>query len=696
MKRVNNASFIITPIQILLAMLTFTSNFICIDSFSTSKPNNNQRRNLSASANTNTNTNNDVEAKIRQAMVLSNKGQQNISDAYLATSLWEEILHSKKNINNIDDNNDDDDDDDDDSSFVMSAKVKRICNVLYAAVLTRIGRDTDAIHVYDETLKFIQGETNNDVDDSNLSFWIDIKIAKGEALQRLMKYNEARNEFHLVWKKCCISNNSKGNNIMIIQEKLSQCVYKAALCSMRCNDVNGAREILTLEYNRMKDYHGRDRQYNDNDDDQSLNILGFLGILESVTERSLYEKQQNTRNSKAIIQSSGLKKLHIAKESNVASPIYKWFYSLLVPLMNSNDNNLPVLSNEIDLTKEENLSKLSSINVSPFDDPMLVYLDDKVLLHELLSKYKSYTGVFWPRGFILPDDGERFLKSSSNREQKNVMVDVEEDKKEKEELEWILKKRAGYGSHGNHIVSTNDAVSFASDYFSSTGDKMLCQQIIQPTLLHEEGKRFSLRVYVVYFSSEQSSSLSSKPPSGSSVYLSSIGLMKLALAEVTTNYDTNEDVNNAYMTNSGRASDNNEVEVQYDFDYLQQFINASFGNGAFENMWNLITSSVVHVMGSYLEMKSMNTSLSLSHEHEFIWSTVPKILGFDYIIDTSLNPWLLEVNRFPGLEARGGEDLQVKTALVRDVWELAKVKHTSSDEEMKSFINKSIFQEIMM
>lgn len=54
-----------------------------------------------------------------------------------------------------------------------------------------------------------------------------------------------------------------------------------------------------------------------------------------------------------------------------------------------------------------------------------------------------------------------------------------------------------------------------------------------------------------------------------------------------------------------------------------------------------------------------------------LFSSLPKIMGLDYIIDASLQPWLMEVNRFPGLEARGPTDYNVKTHVVADAWRLA-------------------------
>jgi hypothetical protein len=54
-----------------------------------------------------------------------------------------------------------------------------------------------------------------------------------------------------------------------------------------------------------------------------------------------------------------------------------------------------------------------------FDDPHLINLDDKVLLHELLTGNTDSTDAkaFWPKGYILPRD-ELLFKNNTNDEKK--------------------------------------------------------------------------------------------------------------------------------------------------------------------------------------------------------------------------------------------------------------------------------------
>lgn len=55
--------------------------------------------------------------------------------------------------------------------------------------------------------------------------------------------------------------------------------------------------------------------------------------------------------------------------------------------------------------------------------------------------------------------------------------------------------------------------------------------------------------------------------------------------------------------------------------------------------------------------------------HARLW--IPKILGIDLMLDEDYKVWLMEMNRYPALHARGKTDFPVKRALVTDSWRLA-------------------------
>ena len=393
-----------------------------------------------------TNTQNPVE-QIRDAMKLTTIGQSNITAAHSAVILWNDILQQNE--------------------FSMQpASIRILCNSLYASSLSRIGRDRDALDVHDITLSLV----DDSVDDNIL---IDVRISRGEALQRLMRYAEAGNEYLAV---CQI-----GKDLQSIQDKIARSAYGSALCFMRQGDLDGAESILSSLFKGVHDLSGVDS-----------NLVGMYGAL-------LWEIYQ--RNGQQSEQSKGsftpAQLLNHAASSPNASPVYKWFHAL------TSKSKCDMFENDVAAMERDSLLQIAAINQSPFDDAELIHLDDKVLLQDLLYNSGS-TSTHWPEGYVLPRDQNKFEEYCT----KNT------------DSQWILKERAGYGSHGNRIATCLEALD-VSKQGSSDDSKhcVLCQKLIEPSLLFHE-RKFSIRVYVVYFSRGENNQ--------STVYLLNQGLAKLA------------------------------------------------------------------------------------------------------------------------------------------------------------------------
>ena len=104
-------------------------------------------------------------------------------------------------------------------------------------------------------------------------------------------------------------------------------------------------------------------------------------------------------------------------------------------------------------------------------------------------------------------------------------------------------------------------------------------------------------------------------------------------------------------------------------------------------------------------MNNDDHSLEISREIPIncevpVFSCIPKILGFDFMLDAFGNPWLLEVNRFPGLEPRSSMDAATKSNLIYDAWLVAadragldrKVLHDIRPQCYKSFSLVKLFK----
>lgn len=406
----------------------------------------------------------------------------------------------------------------------------------------------------------------------------DATMGKAFCLQRLMKYHEARLVFlNVMTERACLG---------------------AATCSLRIRDTQGALEVL----------QGYSKRH-----PESMECKGMLATL-------MYLQTTSTK----MDLKDAIKMLDSCRN---ASPLYQWVYQ--VSLQHDGANSAQWKDGFDDFLQ------LAAVNQSPFDDPLLIHLDDKVLLHELLTNQTdiaNVTAFFWPEGYILPRDESILRQRLSKKHNSN-------DKKE-----WILKERAGYGSHGNQVVSEQEAVELSSKNDGS--DLYLCQRFVSPPLLFR-GYKFTMRLYVVYF-------LQQHVQQNAAVYLCDQGLVKIAALP----YQQGVTDDRIHMTNSGRE----DQMGQFNLTVLQY--ESEKAAWSYKDLWNDIREAVRVVMQSYLNLQKEQALLIGG-------LGIPKIMGFDFVVDANHKPFLLEVNRFPGLEPRDASDCSVKQAVVYGSWVLA-------------------------
>ena len=336
--------------------------------------------------------------------------------------------------------------------------------------------------------------------------------------------------------------------------------------------------------------------------------------------------------------------LQQTSKSAASSLLYRWI--LCIANREKNIDSMPLPKSERNFVHLD----LAKINISPFDDYNLLHLDDKVLLHKLLSAHKD--SGFWPFGVVSASE----LPAS--------MGEFDED------FLWIHKRRSGYGSHGNQVMTSQEAKKTAT----TLDETSLLQRMVDRPLL-VEGRKFSLRIYVVLFANADSVE---RPD----VYISREGLLKLASAPVGSADTVDMRV---HMTNSGRES----VMTQRSLDYLQD---AFATNGwSYEEFWGKIIRAVRSTLGIY-QAQIVEGSSSGPPIQLFKFG-IPKILGFDFVVDSKRDVWLVEVNRFPGLEARDESDRGVKHRVLTDTWRLASTHAGLSDSEVRSVFGDLLFDE---
>lgn len=468
-------------------------------------------------------------SRVKAAITATKASQSNITLAYEACDTWSALPISD----------------------FSSDSVRAISFVLHATCLARVGRDAEAVGVYQSCLqmeKYLEPMTLEDV-----------KIGRASALQRLMRYDEAMHQF-------LDGGNANRRGIM-----------GGVTCCLRLGQLERAVKLLETQ----------------SSDVQSRAMLETLKLLQG-SPIEVYQRE-------------------LFNAAAVDSPLFRWIGQVTDVARTPGSNSFDHL-------------EVSAINQSPLDDPLLLDLDDKVKLHRLLAgEGKS----FWPIGFILPAEIDEFRRYATCPGE-----GIDKD--------WILKSRAGYGSHGNEIMAANEVIKRYG--VTSSTEVHLCQRMVDPPLLLDN-RKFSMRVYVYYFTN-------------GSVFLSNLGLVKLASKE----YQHGEHDDCMHMTNSGRE----DAMLQYDLKYLQDKFQKA--NLSFSTLWADIEVAVKESMLCFQAHCDESQVEGTEYRPGLALLGIPKILGFDFMVTESLHPMLLEVNRFPGLEPRGDGDELVKPAVVREAW----------------------------
>jgi tetratricopeptide (TPR) repeat protein len=649
-----------------------------------------------------------VFSKIRYGMRLSEQAKNNVTAAEEACSIWEEVLPSSIASS---------------SSSFISPDIISLSKTLYASCLVRVGRDGDAISVYDSCL---DNRNHNDKDRKNIPQQqqqqqiIKWRLAKAQCLQRLLRYTDAAEEYIVAIND---NINSKDND----NDSEEKARTGAATCIVRSTgNITRALDILLSTTNTT----------NTDTNTRSSVLLSYCldyietGKVDRAVDQlnhALTTATDNADDEDALLASSSS-----SSSSSSMFLLYRWILAGLRRKKQNKDSKLglfdtprPVKHKYSQNESEEHFMELIRINTSPLDDPNLVRLDDKIELHNLLSNQISgVSSSSWPEGYILPD---RFseLEDILLQRQKEYNGKIESGHTVNSSL-WISKSRSGYGSHGNRLLThtelseeiitsrcdddddddddDDEGMKTSINVTTDNTEPYLLQRMIDPLLLLQ-GYKFSLRIYVVYFSTDE-------------VYISSKGLVKLAslplLLENGNNVKEEEEEEeenpgtirarssldaSMHMTNSGRET----FMQQHDLDYLwTQLAERNNDCRSSSDLWvdicNAAANTLLVRFPEFREQESAENN-PLEQKKKQVWKDrreefgIPKILGLDFVVDdTNLKPWLVEVNRFPGLEPRDEMDSKIKYQIVRDAWMKA-IERLMLVEEDHAYFN-NIFESL--
>ena len=310
---------------------------------------------------------------------------------------------------------DDDEGDGAPGSLPLPRSAMPAAHAMHASTLVRGGMDRLAVGAYEKALSYLPDAGGAQMTREEF----DIRMGLGRSRQRLLEYDVAADVFL---------------DAARFRDEIPRSLRSAATCMLRCGDVD--RAIGILEDCRQDE----------------AELVGMLGTLRYIRDGPGEAAERSVRGASS------------------RSPLYGWVHLTMLRDDDRGIESVYPLGGEF--------RAHSSVNNSPFDDPSLIRLDDKILLHRMLVESDEGRRGFWPRGYIFPDEMDRFLDRESWRG----------------DADWMVKERSGYGSNGNALTTTEDIAS------RPPSGPVLCQSLVEPPALLN-GRKFSLRVYVIYFPS---------------------------------------------------------------------------------------------------------------------------------------------------------------------------------------------------
>ncbi|KAK9506683.1 hypothetical protein O3M35_008574 [Rhynocoris fuscipes] len=196
-------------------------------------------------------------------------------------------------------------------------------------------------------------------------------------------------------------------------------------------------------------------------------------------------------------------------------------------------------------------------------------------------------------------------------------------------------------------------------------DRMICQVYISKPFLID-GYKFDLRVYVllthcdplrIYVYNEglvRFATKRYKEPNGAN-----ISNMYMHLTNYSVNKHSRAYVNDAEGGSKRRISTINHW-------LMDRFYNT-------ERLWKAVDDVIVKTV--IVAVPTLKHSYQTCFPNHTSTLACFEILGFDFILDSKLNPFLLEVNHSPSFHTETEIDLEVKESLLNDAFRLLNLSH---------------------
>mmetsp|Transcript_93 Transcript_93/g.301 ORF Transcript_93/g.301 Transcript_93/m.301 type:complete len:938 (-) Transcript_93:1274-4087(-) len=258
---------------------------------------------------------------------------------------------------------------------------------------------------------------------------------------------------------------------------------------------------------------------------------------------------------------------------------------------------------------------------------------------------------FHPQTFNLPDELESFMELFKTKKKKT----------------YILKPDAGCQGKGIRLAQSSKDVQRVLEELGPTTNVVAQKYLARPFLI--DGLKFDLRIYMLVVSCDPLR-----------IYIFREGLARfctekyeapkannLATAYMhLTNYAVNKKNENFQFNTDEDADDEGS---KWSLTALREWME---GEGHdYERVWQEICGIAVKTVISVQPLLRHNYRSVLGYENDGF--SCFEILGMDVMLDSKLNPWLIECNHSPSFGIDTPLDLNIKEALISDTLKLARI-----------------------
>ncbi|CAF3646526.1 unnamed protein product [Adineta steineri] len=279
-------------------------------------------------------------------------------------------------------------------------------------------------------------------------------------------------------------------------------------------------------------------------------------------------------------------------------------------------------------------------------------------LSRILPDEYNYT----PRTWILPNEY-------------NIWYSYASSKSKKDPPAYILKPNNGAMGHGIQVCCDYERIQPMDNY-------IIQEYVQEPYLL--DGFKFDLRIYALVTSCDplrmfifnnglvRMSTEKYEAPSRKNASHLYMHLTNYSVNKYNVDYEVSKSSKNAENTGSKRS-------LKYLFEYLRT--RNQDATKLWKDIQNIVIKTVFlaqpHLFSAY---RMCRPGASPSSE-----SVCFELLGFDILIDRTLKPWVLEVNRCPSFGTNEQIDFDIKMKLLLDTFELLRFR---TSDRKKSFASE--------